>query len=174
MDFHSHALLLEAIEQFRSNEELPKRTHIQKAFFFLQTMGMPGFPFSFILYKHSPFSPDVESELDEMKSYGAICYDSRPGFSQVLQPGAYASALKQKAQLNPEEKSAIASICRFLARKPLNEIELLGTVAWIKAHEHIKSVDEIASRLQVLKPHVSRSDAMRSAGEVERVRNVRE
>ena len=169
MDFRSHAFLLEAIEQFSENGELPKSTHVQKAMFLLRTMDTPQFPFSFILYKHGPFSPDVESELGEMKSYGAICYDSRPGFSQVLQPGTNALRLKQKVQLEPEARAAVAQVCRFLARKPLFEIELLATAAWIKTNEQIRSLDEIASRLQVLKPYVSRPEAIRSAGEIEHV-----
>jgi hypothetical protein len=169
VDFRGHAFLLESIERFRANEELPKGAHIQKAMFLLKTMCIGQFPFSFILYKHGPFSPDIEYELGEMKSYGAVSYDVRPGFSQVLEPGMNAKALKRKVQLSAEEQGALEAVCRFLARKPLFEIELLATVAWIRENEHIRSVEEIASRLQALKPYVSRPEALRSVGEIEQV-----
>jgi len=169
VDFRGHALLLESVERFRANEDLPKGTHIQKAMFLLKTMGIGEFPFSFILYKHGPFSPDIEYEISEMKSYGAVSYDVRPGFSQVLEPGMNAPALKKKVQLSGKEQAAVEAVCRFLAKKPLFEIELLATAAWIRENEHIRSVDEIANRLQALKPYVSRPEAMRSVGEIEEV-----
>jgi hypothetical protein len=169
VDFRGHAFLLEAIEQFHANGELPKSTHLQKAMFLLRAIDVQQFPFSFILYKHGPFSLDVESELSEMKSYCVICSDWRPGLSQVLQPGANAPGLKQKLQLGDQERAAVAEVCRFLARKPLVEIELLATAAWIKANEQLGSNDEIASRLQVLKPYVSRPEAMQKAGEIEHI-----
>ncbi len=169
MNFRSHALLLEAIEQFHANGEMPKSTHLQKAMFLLQANGIEQVPFSFILYKHGPFSLDIESELGEMKSYCAISSDSRPGFSQVLVPGTNAPALKQKAQLGNEERAAVAEVCRFLARKPLVEMELLATAAWIKANEQPGSPDEIANRLQVLKPYVSHPEAVRRVGEIEHI-----
>jgi hypothetical protein len=169
VNFRGHVLLLEAIEQFHTNGEMPKSTHLQKAMFFLLANGVEEVPFSFILYKHGPFSVDIESELGEMKSYCAICSDSRPGFSQVLVPGTYAPALKQKVQLGNEERAAVAEVCRFLARKPLVEIELLATAAWIKANEQLGSLDEIANRLQVLKPYVSHPEAVRRVGELEHI-----
>jgi len=169
LNFRGHAFLLEAIEQFHANGELPRSTHIQKAMFLLRAIDVPQVPFSFILYKHGPFSTDVESELAEMKSYCAICSDLRPGLSQVLQPGTNAARLKQKLDLGNEERAAVAEVCRFLARKPLVEIELLATVAWIKANEQLGSLDEIANRLQVLKPYVSRPEAMQRAGEIEHI-----
>lgn len=169
MNFRGHALLLEAIEQFHVNGEMPKSTHLQKAMFLLQANGVEQVPFSFILYKHGPFSVDVESELGEMKSYCAICSDPRPGFSQVLGAGTNAPALKQKVELGNEERATVAEVCRFLARKPLSEIELLATAAWIKANEQLGSLDEIANRLQVLKPYVTRPEAMRTSGEIENI-----
>jgi len=169
VDFRGHAFLLEAIEQFHANGELPKSTHLQKAMFLLRAIDVPQVPFSFILYKHGPFSLEVESELGEMKSYCAIGSDLRPGFSQVLQPGTNAPGLKQKLQLGGEERAAVAEVCRFLALKPLVEIELLATAAWIKANEQLNSLDEIANRLQVLKPYVSRPEAIQRVGEIEHI-----
>jgi hypothetical protein len=169
VDFRGHAFLLDAVEQFHANGEMPKSTHLQKAMFLLRAIGVPHMPFTFILYKHGPFSPDVESELGEMKSYCAIRSDWRPGLSQVLQPGTNAPGLKEKFQLEPGERASVAEVCRFLARKPLPEIELLATAAWIKANEQLGSLDEIANRLQVLKPYVSRPEAMRRAGEIEHI-----
>lgn len=169
MNFRGHVFLLEAIEQFHANGEMPKSTHLQKAMFLLLANGVEQVPFSFILYKHGPFSVDIESEITEMKSYCAISADSRPGFSQVLVPGMNAQALRQKGQLGNEERAAVAEVCRFLARKPLVEIELLATAAWIKANEQLGSPDEIANRLQVLKPYVTRPEAMRTLGEIENI-----
>lgn len=169
MNFRGHVFLLEAIEQFHAHGQMPKSTHLQKAMFLLLANGVEQVPFSFILYKHGPFSVDIESELGEMKSYCAIGSDSRQGFSQVLVPGMNAPALKQKVQLGDEERAAVAEVCRFLARKPLVEIELLATAAWIKANEQLASADEIANRLQVLKPYVTRPEAMRTSGEIENI-----
>jgi hypothetical protein len=168
VDFKSHAFLLEAIEQFHSNGELPKGTHLHKAMFFLRAMGVPV-PFSFILYKHGPFSLDVESELAEMKSYYATCPDSRPGFSQVLQAGINAQSLRQKVQLTPEERRAVAQVCKFLAGKPLMEIEVLATAAWIKSNEQFRTSDEMARRLHLLKPYVSPHEATERVGEIETI-----
>lgn len=166
MDFRKHALLLAVIEQFHQSNELPKSIHVQKAASVLDSAGLLATPFTYILYKHGPYSLDVEFELDQMKSYSAIYADMTPAFAQVLRTGRNGALVKHKAPLPAPGLVAITRVCAFLSRRPLPEIELLATAAWVRSHEQLRTPLQIAGRLRALKPYISDEDALRCNKEI--------
>lgn len=72
MEFKKHAFILAVIESLQKHGSRTGETHIQKALSLLHDSGLTKVPFDFVLYKHGPYSFDVETELEEMKSYGAV------------------------------------------------------------------------------------------------------
>src|SRR5438093_5216592 len=62
------AILLSLLDSLKANGSWCGETHIQKATYFLQELVKVPLEFSFILYKHGPFSFDLSDELTAMRA----------------------------------------------------------------------------------------------------------
>jgi len=160
VNFRKHSLLLTAIEEFHSHGEMPTGIHIHKAMSFAQSMDLLEVPFAFILYKHGPYSVDIEFELDQMRSYSAVVAGKNPFLSQVLRVGSNGDLVRKKAPLQFCEVSGISRVCAFLSKRSLIQVDLFATAAWISYHERISNPEQLASRLHSLKPFISKQDAI--------------
>jgi uncharacterized protein YwgA len=168
MDFHRHALILAMVEKLRAMESRTGKTPIIKGLFLAKAAGL-DVPFELFLYKHGPYSTDVEDNLDQMKSYGAIEVEPAfDGYGVRLSPGVNASFVKKQVSLSPEEQATIERVCRFICHKNVSQLERLATAAWIRKEEGIEDTDQVAKRLNQLKPHINLSDAREADREIMR------
>lgn len=166
MDFHSHALIVAMIETLRSQGSRTGTTPIIKGLFLAKASGLAS-PFAHFLYKHGPYSTDIEDNLDQLKSYSAIEVEPAfDGYGVKFSPGVNASFVKRQASLSADEQATIDKVCRFIRQKNVGQLERLATAAWIRTEEGISDPDEVALRLNELKPHVSLSDAREADREV--------
>lgn len=167
MEFRSQAIILSIVERLLSHGSWTGKTHVQKALSLLSESGRLNVPFEFVLYKHGPYSFDVESELEQMRSFGAVEVERNDdGYGVVLRPSARADYVKQSFQLSPDEESEIERICEFVGSRNVTELERLATAAWIRTREGISSSEDVAERLHQLKPHVSIEAAKRADLEI--------
>jgi hypothetical protein len=96
MDFHSHALILAMIESLRAHGSRTGKTPIIKGLFLAKVAGL-DVPFELFLYKHGPYSTDIEDNLDQMKSYGALVVEAAfDGYGVRLSPGENAVTVHRK------------------------------------------------------------------------------
>ena len=63
MDFKKHAIILAVIDALHRHGSWTGKTHVQKALSLLRDAGSTEVPFQFVLYKHGPYSFDIEDEL---------------------------------------------------------------------------------------------------------------
>ena len=167
MDFAKHALILAMIEGLRAHGNRTGKTHVIKGLFLGKAAGVLEVPFDFFLYKHGPYSTDVEENLEEMISYGAVAVDPAfDGYGVILRPGEKADFAQARAPLRPETREGIGRICQFIQGKNAGQLERLATAAWIRTVEGIQQTDEVASRLNLLKPHVNLQQARESDEEL--------
>lgn len=159
MDFRKHALILAVVERLCANGSWAGRTHVQKALSLVSEAAGASLPFTFVLYKHGPYSFDLASELQQMKSYGAIVSEARSPFGETIRLGATAAFVKQNGKLEDSELVAIHRVCDFIGTKGVTELEKLATAAWIRSRENIRNTAEVAARLNALKPHVTKESA---------------
>lgn len=167
MDFQKHALILAMIEALQRQGSRTGKTHIIKGFFLGDAADLLKVPFEFFLYKHGPYSTDIEETIEQMKSYGAA--EVKPafdGYGVILSPGPMASFATQRMALPANTLEAIDRVCDFLRYKNVNQLERLATAAWIRVRQAIHDPDEVAHRLNELKPHVSLSEARQADEEV--------
>ncbi len=167
MDFHEHALILAMIETLRAQGSRTGKTHVIKGLFLAEAAGLLDLPFEFFLYKHGPYSTDIEDNIDQMKSYGAM--EAEPafdGYGVFLSPAAMSSYVKRQAPLPQTAISAIQRICRFICGKDVHQLERLATAAWIRKREGLQDTDDVARRLNELKPHISLAEAREADREV--------
>ena len=167
MDFHLHAVILAIIEDLKRRGSRAGKTHVLKTLFLASAAGLLKPPMDFFLYKHGPYTDDVEKQLEQMKSYGALTAEpASDGYGVILQPGEMAGSPKQRAPLTREEQEAIGRVCAFVGARNVYELERLATAAWIRTRENVQDPDVVARRLNELKPHISLADARHADREV--------
>lgn len=167
MDFRKHAIILAVIEALHRHGSWTGKTHVQKALSLLRDARTADVPFQFVLYKHGPYSFDIEDELEQMQSYGAIAVEPNPaGYGVVLQSSSGARLVSGFATLMEREKQAIEEVCEFVGNRTVGELERLATASWIRSQEHISDAKQAAERLHTLKPHIPIADAEKAYREI--------
>jgi uncharacterized protein YwgA len=167
MQFKKHAFILAVIDALRRHGSWTGKTHVQKALSLLRDSGQVSVPFQFVLYKHGPYSFDVEAELEQMQSYGAVTVEpNAKGYGVVLHPDEMACFVRRMASLSEDESRAIENVCAFVGTRNVNELERLATASWIRAQERVTNPADVAKRLHSLKPYISTADAERADAEV--------
>jgi hypothetical protein len=167
MDFKKHALILAMIEKLGARGSRTGKTHVIKGLFLVGAKGDIRQPFDFFLYKHGPYSTDIESSLVQMRSYSGVTAEpADDGYGVILSPGEMGTFVKKRAPLPPKTDRALDDVCRFIKSKNVGELERLATAAWIRTREGVRDRDAVAARLNELKPHVSLEQARESDEEL--------
>jgi uncharacterized protein YwgA len=163
MDFQRQALVLAMIETLRRKGSRTGKAHIIKGFFLAKAAGLLDLPFQFFLYKHGPYSMDIEETIEQMKSYGAAEVEPAfDGYGVLLSPGSNATFVERLAPLSEKAKQGIEKVCEFLCHRNASRLERLATAAWIRSQEGKDDPDQVAKRLNELKPHVSLAEARKA------------
>ncbi len=163
MDFNKHALVLKVVQELSRQDRWSGKTHVQKTLFLLDASDRIEVPFQYILYKHGPYSFDLEEELEEMKSYDAIRTELiAHGYGPSLRPGPMVSYVTRKATLPPEQGEFIRLACELTAHRKVAELERLATAAWVRSREAVTDAQEVATHVRELKPHVSLNEALQA------------
>ncbi|HET6884435.1 MAG TPA: hypothetical protein VFI31_30055 [Pirellulales bacterium] len=160
MEFKRHSFILAVIDALHDHGSWTGKTHVQKALSLLHDAGEVEVPFKFVLYKHGPYSFDVEEELEQVQSYGAVAIDTNVrGYGVVLHSGKMANYAREAAPLSADEQAAIERVCAFVGQKNVVELERLATAAWIRRREKLDTTEKVVGRLRKLKPHVTAAEA---------------
>lgn len=168
MQFKPHAIILAVVEALHQRHSWTGKTHVQKTISLLNDKGKMAIPFRFVLYRHGPYSFDLEAELEQMKSYGALDIDlNTQGYGVILRPGSNAGFVREKGKLSLEEMKAIDDVCDFVKDSNIWILERLATASWIRVQEGITERESVARRLNSLKPHISIEEAKEADAQVE-------
>jgi uncharacterized protein YwgA len=166
MDFRKHAFVLAIVDCLHEHRSWTGKTHVQKALSLLRDRQEVEVPFDFVLYRHGPYSFEVESAIEEMRSYGAIEIEPVPGYGVVLRHGPMAEYVRNQHKLDKTEAQAIDEVCRYVDRRNVLELERLATASWIRVRESVGSSSEVVKRLISLKPHISAAEAEKADSDV--------
>jgi len=167
MDYRKPSLVLAVIRSLKLHGSWTGKTHVQKSLFLIKTATQIDVPFTFVLFKHGPYSFELETELEQMKSYLAITSEPDPnGYGVVLSPGPGSRFVDERGGLSEVESTAVGRVCRFVGQRNVAELERVATAAWIRKRERVSDSTSVAERLNKLKPHVSIPDAERADKEL--------
>jgi len=133
-------------------------THLQKTVYFIQELAKQDIGYSFVLYKHGPFSFALRDEIRLLIAFGKVELDYPIG-------SKYGAKLEYKdvvEQLEDGEfRNAIERITKFVGSRGVAELERLSTaLLLLKPNQNGKSVQELADELVRLKPHIRREKAL--------------
>ena len=165
------ALLTLLMEELRNNGSWCGETHVQKVTFFAQELTEIPMNFDFILYKHGPFSFDLRDEITSLRADGLVELETRWPYGARLLPterSQYVQSLYPKT-LKKYEKD-IKFVTQWLGDKDVVDLERMGTAFYISKCKNKKvSIEERATRLTDLKPHISREDAIEAIQMVDEI-----
>ena len=162
------AVLTRLIEQLRAHGSWCGETHVQKATLFLQDLTRVPLGFDFILYKHGPFSFDLNDQLTALRGNSLLDLRSHEPYG----PHLHASSLADEyLELFPKTigryTPAMDFVVSRLASKNVAELERLSTALYVRLEMPDEDDAVRARRIHQLKPHVSIQDARAALDEVE-------
>jgi hypothetical protein len=163
-------ILLDMAEKLLDAKSWCGETHLQKATYFLQELFNVPTGFSFVLYKHGPFSFDLRDALTAMRADGLLDLRPQEPYGPSLVPTGQGLELKK---LYPKTvqmyENQIGFVANSLADKNVSELEKLATALFVTIEHGGGDLEDRAEEIHNLKPHVSASDALDAVEEVDRI-----
>jgi len=150
------ASVLENLAQaMRDHGSWMGETHLQKATYFLQELLQVPLGFSFILYKHGPFSFDLREFLAFMEAERFIKWQAaQPPYGPSLRSGPMSLTLShQFGSAVSKFKVQIDFVAAHLGRKNVSELERIATALFVTQEEQVQTSDRM-NRIKELKPHI--------------------
>lgn len=164
------AILLDMAGQLRDRGSWCGETHLQKASYLLQELLQVPTGFSFVLYKHGPFSFDLRDALTAMRADGLLDLVPQEPCGPSLVPTELGIELKKLYPKTLQKHSKeISFVAETLGNQNVSELEKLATALFVTLQNELCSIRDRASEIHNLKPHVSLHDAKLAVKSVDKV-----
>lgn len=154
MEYDLHAYILEAIRSLRKSGSWTGRTHVQKTLALVSAIVGADLPFSFVLYKHGPYSFEVNDEIDRMISYDALRSIPQGTYGPTLEPGDGECFTDAFGEGNQSALELIPKVAAYVGSRNVVSLEALATATWIRTRENVDDDLQVQNRLAELKPHL--------------------
>ena len=114
--------------------------------------------YAFTLYKHGPYSFELDADIEELRIMGALDYEvgrsdygPRPRYKVGDAPSA------DKREIDPSLSDDIDSITSFFGKRDVRDLECVSTLVWCDKTSAGKprGSNDLKSCVQKLKPHLS-------------------
>lgn len=165
-----YALLVEIIRELGERGSWCGETHIQKtAYAAKQVLGVP-LDASFILYKHGPYSFDVNSALASMRADRVLSLlpKGKYGPSYSLEPASRIVRARFHSVVDANADK-IRRIAAEFAPKNVAELERVATAIYVTEKLPDAPVAARAAELHRLKPHIDLNSALAAVHEADRL-----
>jgi hypothetical protein len=164
------AILLDMTDKLRRRGSWCGETHLQKATYFLQELLRVPTEFSFVLYKHGPFSFDLRDVLTAMRADRLLDLQPKGPYGPSLVPTQQGIELKNLYPKTLHEYGTrIEFVADHLADKNASDLEKLATALFVTLENEGGSVEERAEEISDLKPHIDPESAEAAVIEVEAI-----
>ena len=164
------ALIITLTDSLKRKDSWCGETHIQKAGYFLQELLRVPMGFSFILYRHGPFSFDLRDELTSLRADGLMTLELRNSCG----PHFVTTEAGQRIQRTfPKTvgryRDAVEFVASTLGDKNVVELERLATALFVTLAPNggDMSADQRAERLNEIKGHIPLEVARDAVGDVD-------
>jgi hypothetical protein len=165
------ALITQLIKAMRKRESWCGETHVQKAGLFLQDLLKVPLGLDFVLYKHGPYSFELGAELTAMRADELVKLQPQERYGPRIVPterSDYVQGLYSKTVRRYQKD--IEFVADAVGRKGVVELEQLATALFITLRCIPRgTVDQRASELTRVKPHISKEDARYAVNEVDKI-----
>ncbi len=139
-------------------------THIQKTSYIAKVKYNVPFESDFVLYKHGPYSFDMNKSIGHMLARSLLVADQNPGYGPNfnLNEKLWVVLNSIVGEAFNDYSVIIDSVCDKLAKCNVSELEKIATAVYMNANFPDLSLDERASKINQIKPHID-LDAARTA-----------
>jgi len=166
------ALILTFIEKLKENGSWGGETHVQKAMYFLQHMTDFPMGFTFILYKHGPFSFDFRDELaglfaDGLLENKIIAFPYGPSLNPTAAGQRIRDYFFDSIQIYQNKLDFVAN---YLGNKGVVELERMGTALYVTLEKEALDQETRFNRIIELKPHIKLDEAREAVQQVDDMR----
>ena len=166
------ALLTHLVERLRAQGSWCGETHVQKATYFLQELLKVPTGFTFVLYKHGPFSFDLRDELTALRADDLIKLELQPPpYGPRLAPNPRSKHLQEvSSRTLAKYEDRIGFVAEKIGARNVSDLERLATALYVTAQlgKCVSSAVR-AKELTALKQHVSPEAAEAAIQEIDRV-----
>ncbi len=164
----NRAVLVALIKSLRAKGSWCGETHIQKAAFFLKNLTGVPIDFEFILYKHGPFSFELSDELSVMKAYELLDMEVTYPYGPKIVATDMGNALQERfPKTSAQYAKQVAFIAEKLGDKGVVDLERLATAYYVTMEKPDSSIEERATAIVELKPHILPESARQAVLDVD-------
>lgn len=162
-----YAVCLRMVDALFEHDSWCGETHLQKASYVMQTLGVGSPLWDFVLYKHGPYSFDLHATIDDLRQMEFLVFKVQPPYGPQIRLSKTGQTLLRKYSSKIEHyNSAIDKTASLLAGKGVRQLEKIGTALLLMKKHPGETDDSIAMKLNEAKPHVSLQEALQAVEEV--------
>lgn len=150
------ALAVELAKKLRSRGSWCGETHLQKAMYILQDLSKANFGYKFVIYKHSPYSFELNSELVAMQAANIFEIKfPREGYGPTMSPTSFGERVYSVNKGNIDRYSGfIDFVTEWFAASDVRHLEKISTAYYVTKKNPRDPIRERARKLRALKPHI--------------------
>ena len=168
-----NAIVLSLADELKSAGSWCGETHLQKSVYLLQELTRVPLGFDFILYKHGPFSFDLRDALTAMRADYQLqiqaTYTPCPLRAQSCYHRDGAKLQERLSSVVELHRKEIAFVAKQLGSKSVTELEQLGTALYVNKEDDSRSLEQVAQRVNELKPHIPMDVAREAADGIDEI-----
>jgi uncharacterized protein YwgA len=136
-------------------------THIQKTAYVAKAIECVPFESKFILYKHGPYSFEMNAIINHMRSQNILCVIPQGpyGSSYKLNEGIWTALTRAAGERFDAYDKPLRFVCNIFARKKVAELERVATAVYVRVNFTSMELQEKIKKLNELKPHIGIAEA---------------
>ena len=150
------ALVVQLAKRLRDRGSWCGETHLQKALYILQDISKSNFGYKYVIYKHGPYSFDLNSELAAMRSANILQFHfPREGYGPSIVPTEFGRRVYEANQENVRDYDRFVDfVADWFAGSDVRNLEKIATAYFVTLKNPRLPVAERARKINFLKPHV--------------------
>lgn len=153
------------VDGLRKNGSWTGHTHIQKAIYLAQNLAGVPLDFKFKLYKHGPFSFDLQDEVASLRSGRVLNASPHEPYGLRFEvEDAYCSGAEENY------RDRIEFVTKALGNKRVVALEALSTALLVTLEKNTDDPNARLQRLMKLKPHLKDDLAEQALHEIDDLR----
>ena len=157
------------VAELRKADNWCGETHVQKAVYFLQTACRVPMGYSFVLYKHGPYSFDLRVDTARLLGRRMLKQEpSTPPYGPRLKATTIMTRhVERHRKAICHHLEDVTRVVQFVGRRGVGELERLSTALYVTIQQDKHSMESRAERIHHLKPHVSVESATAAVRELD-------
>ena len=126
-------LVVDLVKRLRKQGSWCGETHLQKALFILQDISKSNFGYKYIIYKHGPYSFELNSELAAMRAANILEFQfPKDGYGPSIQATTFGARIYDTNKENIEKYLGVNQfLAEWFATSDVRHLEKVATAYYV-------------------------------------------